>query len=174
MTRRRRGPVLGTEALVVLTLVGLLAATTACSSGESSGDEADAADSPAETEPDEPVPGADVAQPTVTGPITGGTHGEQFNVMPTGLADSYGYVEEEYFIEGAATAYQPERELSEDGRWVVTPAGTAPYRTRIIVRRPADADDFDGTVFVEWLNVTGGVDADPDFGLTNPELLSHG
>ena len=57
---------------------------------------------------------------------------------------------------------------------MVTPAGTAPYRTRIIVRRPADADDFDGTVFVEWLNVTGGVDADPDFGLTNPELLSHG
>jgi hypothetical protein len=174
MTRRRRGAALGTEALVVLTLVGLLAATTACSSGESSGDEADAADSRAETEPDEPVPGADVAQPTVTGPITGGTHGEQFNAMPTGLADSYGYVEEEYFIEGEATAYEPEGELSEDGRWVVTPAGTAPYRTRIIVRRPADADGFDGTVFVEWLNVTGGVDADPDFGLTNPELLSHG
>jgi hypothetical protein len=160
--------------LLVLTLVGLLAATTACASGESSGDEGDAADDRAGDEPGGPVPGADVAQPTVTGPITGGTHGEQFNAMPTGLADSYGYVEEEYFIEGEATAYQPEGELSEDGRWAVVPAGTAPYRTRIIVRRPADADDFDGTVFVEWLNVTAGVDGDPDFGLAHPELLQHG
>ena len=174
MNRRSRSAGPRSGPLLVLTLVGLLAATTACSSGESSGDEGDAADERAGDEPDGPVPGADVAQPTVTGPITGGTHGEQFNAMPTGLADSYGYVEEEYFIEGEATAYQPEGELSEDGRWAVGPAGTAPYRTRIIVRRPADADDFDGTVFVEWLNVTGGVDANPDFGLTNPELLSHG
>jgi len=42
------------------------------------------------------------------------------------------------------------------------------------VRRPADPDAFDGTVFVEWLNVTAGVDGDPDFGLTHPELLEHG
>jgi hypothetical protein len=44
----------------------------------------------------------------------------------------------------------------------------------MIVRRPRDPDAFDGTVFVEWLNVTAGVDADPEFGLTHPELLAHG
>ena len=110
MNRRSTSAGPRTGPLLVLTLVGLLAATTACSSGESSGDEGDAADERA-NEPDGPVPGADVAQPTVTGPITGGTHGEQFNAMPTGLADRYGYVEEEYFIEGEATAYQPEGEL---------------------------------------------------------------
>ena len=41
----------------------------------------------------------------------------------------------------------------------VTPASTAPYTTRVVVYRPIDAKKFDGTVAVEWLNVTGGVDA---------------
>jgi len=166
--RRRRGAGSG----LALVLLGVVTSVTACSSAGSSGDDGDAADRA--DEPDGPVPGAEVAQPTVTGPITGGTQGQPFNAMPSDLAESSGYVEEEYFLEGDATAYQTDGELAEDGRWTVTEAGTAPYRTRIIVRRPADADDFDGTVFVEWLNVTAGVDGDPDFGLTNPELLQHG
>ena len=89
------------------------------------------------------------------------------------IAERYGYVEEEFFLDGEATAYQPEgagRGRALDGH----AAGTAPYRTRVIVRRPADADDFDGTVFVEWLNVTAGVDGDPDFGLAHAELLGTG
>jgi hypothetical protein len=115
-----------------------------------------------------------VARPTAIGPLTGGTHDQPFNAMPAELAERYGYVEEEYVLEGEATAYQPQGELGEDGRWAVTEAGTAPYRTRIIVRRPEDPDAFDGTVFVEWLNVTGGVDADPEFGLAHSELMAHG
>lgn len=156
------------------TLAGALLAVAACSSDDSAGDDAEAGDEGAAEETAGPVPGADVGQPTVTGPVTGGTQGHHFNEMPEGLAESHGYVEEEYFLEGEATAYESEDDLSEDGRWEVTEAGTAPYRTRIIVRRPADAGDFDGTVFVEWLNVTGGVDADPDFSLVHPELLSQG
>lgn len=159
---------------VVLLLVGVLAALTACSSDGSSADEGDAGDPGEGDEPDAHVPGADVARPTVTGPVTGGTHGGPFNAMPAELAERHGYVEEEYFLQGEATAYEPEGELGEDGRWTVTEVGTAPYLTRLIVRRPADAHDFDGTVFVEWLNVTAGVDGDPDFGLTHPELLQHG
>jgi hypothetical protein len=159
---------------VVLLLMGVLAALTACSSDGSSADEGDAGDPGEGDEPDTHVRGADVARPTVTGPVTGGTHGGPFNAMPAELAERHGYVEEEYFLQGEATAYEPEGELGEDGRWTVTEVGTAPYRTRLIVRRPADADDFDGTVFVEWLNVTAGVDGDPDFGLTHPELLQHG
>jgi len=120
------------------------------------------------------VPGAGVARPTVTGPVTGGTHDGPFNATPERLAERYGYVEAEYFLEGEATAYRPEGELSDDGRWAVTVADAARYRTRIIVRRPEDPGDFDGTVFVEWLNVTAGVDGDPGFGLTHPELLRHG
>jgi hypothetical protein len=125
-------------------------------------------------EPDRPVAGAAVARPTVTGPVTGGQRGRPFNAMPAGLAERAGYVEEEYLLEGDATAYRPDGGLDPDGRWSVTEAGSAPYRTRIIVRRPAEADAFDGTVFVEWLNVTAGVDGDPDFGLAHPELLRHG
>lgn len=172
MIGRRSGAGVGTSLRLALIVLGVVTSVTACSSAGSSDDDGDAGERG--DAPDGPVPGADVARPTVTGPITGGTKGEPFNAMPTALAESSGYVEEEYFLEGEATAYQPEGELAEDGRWAVTEATTAPYRTRIIVRRPADADDFDGTVFVEWLNVTAGVDGDPDFGLANPELLRHG
>jgi hypothetical protein len=160
--------------LLAVTVASVLVVAPACSSGSSAGGDDDQGDDVESEDAAGPEPGADVARPTVTGPVTGGTHDGPFNAMPAGLADEYGYVEEEFFIEGEATAYQPEGELPEDGRWAVTTVGTAPYKTRVIVRRPADADDFDGTVFVEWLNVTGGVDADPDFALTHPALLGHG
>ena len=154
--------------LLALALVGVLVAA-ACSSGDDdSGEQGAAEDTPVE------VPGADVAQPTVTGPITGGTQDGPWNAMPADVAEGSGYVEEEFFLEGEATAYEPQGELGEDGRWAVSEAGTAPYETRIIVRRPEDPDDFDGTVFVEWLNVTAGTDSDPDFGLAHPELMRHG
>jgi hypothetical protein len=159
--------------LLVLVLVGVVAAVAACSSGRSPAEE-EGGDRREDGDPDGPVPGADVARPTVTGPVTGGAQGQPFNAMPPSIAERYDYVEEEFFLDGEATAYQPEGELAEDGRWTVTAAGTAPYRTRVIVRRPAEAEHFDGTVFVEWLNVTAGVDGDPDFGLAHAELLRHG
>ena len=40
----------------------------------------------------------------------------------------------------------------------MTEAATAPYTSRMILHRPEDPADFNGTVFVEWLNVTGGFD----------------
>jgi hypothetical protein len=173
MIQRRPGAGMATETLAVMTLVGVFVAGTACSSGGSPGGD-DAGDSGAGEEPTGPAPGADVGRPSVTGPVTGGSRDQPFNAMPPRLAERYGYVEEEYVLEGEATAYRPAGELGEDGRWAVTEAGAAPYRSRILVRRPADPDAFDGTVFVEWLNVTAGVDGDPDFGLTHPELLEHG
>jgi hypothetical protein len=123
---------------------------------------------------DRPAPGEGVAEPTVRGPLTGGTYDLPFNTMPGELAEQYGYVEQEYVIEGDATAYAADGELSEEGVWSVTEAGTDPYATRILVRHPERAADFDGTVFVEWLNVTAGMDADPDFGLAHEEILRSG
>jgi hypothetical protein len=38
-------------------------------------------------------------------------------------------------------------------------ASTAPYKTRMVVYRPINPKRFDGTAVVEWLNVSGGVDA---------------
>ena len=54
------------------------------------------------------------------------------------------------------------------------PDATAPYRTRVLVRRPADPKKFSGTVIVEWLNVSGGVDADPDWVSLREEIVRAG
>src|SRR5260370_132366 len=66
-----------------------------------------------------------------------------------------GYVEEEFFIQGTANRYE------------TPPLTTAtiidsdhPYLTRVVVRRPVDRRVFNGTVLVEWYNVTNGFDAE--------------
>jgi hypothetical protein len=64
--------------------------------------------------------------------------------------------------------------LPGDGVWTFEEDGSAPYRTRILVRRPADPGAFSGTVVVEWNNVSGGVDAIPDFTSLEEELTRRG
>lgn len=85
-----------------------------------------------------------------------------------------GYVVEEFFLAGTAQSYKLAGEATVDGRWTAEPAETSAYRTRIVVVRPADAKRFNGTVAVEWLNVTGGLDAAPDWSYTHRELLRSG
>jgi hypothetical protein len=85
-----------------------------------------------------------------------------------------GHVEEEFAAAGTATAFEEEAPRTEDGRWSFAPAGSAPYRTRVLVRRPENRADFSGTVLVEWLNVSGGVDADPDYATLREEILRQG
>jgi hypothetical protein len=115
-----------------------------------------------------------VPSPTVTGPVTGGTPAVAANAMPTAWKNQYHYREQEYFIAGTATAYRAQGALNQDGTWSVAPAGTAPYKTRLLVREPTDPKKFNGTVVVEWLNVTAGRDSDADFGFAGPELLRDG
>jgi hypothetical protein len=110
-----------------------------------------------------------VPEPTVTGPIAG----HPASLSSVGLGP-HGYVEEEFFVEGTARAYEPAGPLNQDGRWNVQTTTTAPYRTRVLVRRPKDPAKFNGVVEVEWLNVSGGLDAAPDWGLGNAELLRSG
>jgi hypothetical protein len=95
---------------------------------------------------------------TVTGPITGGKQGKPFNAPEFDLT-KYGYVAEEYFLDGTAGAFElkPGTTQTSDGRWQVQRrSGEQPYRTRIIVVRPVDANKFNGTVIVHWQNVTAG------------------
>ena len=95
--------------------------------------------------------------PTVAGPITGGGRGYPFTSY-LGDIGKLGYIEEEFFIRGNATSFKALGELSADGKWHVEPESEREYETRLLVRRPANDDDFNGTVLVEWLNVTLGHD----------------
>jgi len=160
------------SALALLAIIALLVA--GCSSTDDNSAEPSGSKSTASSTQDNRAKTGNAAVPEVSGPVTGGQRGVAYNPMPPDLADQYGYVEEEYFISGDATAYQADGDLGEDGVWDVTEAGTAPYTTRILVRRPADPADFNGTVLVEWLNVSAGRDSDPDFGFLAPELLDDG
>jgi hypothetical protein len=85
-----------------------------------------------------------------------------------------GYQEKEYFISGIATSYVNSEELQSDGKWSVMEGEGAEYNSRIVVQRPIDADDFNGTVVVEWFNVSGGLDAAPDWLQTHTELHREG
>ena len=112
--------------------------------------------------------------PTVTGPIAGGTPDVPMNAMPTALKNQYGYSEREYLFAGTASAYEPTGTWGQDGKWNVTPATTAAYKSRLLVRAPTDPKKFNGTVVVEWLNQTPGRDADWDFAFAHAELLRDG
>jgi hypothetical protein len=115
---------------------------------------------------------ADVPAPTVTGPITG--PGAIF-VQTTGFdLSEVDYVAEEFFLAGTARAFTNVGPLAADGRWTVVPGATAPYKTRIVVYRPRERTRFNGTVVVEWLNVSGGVDAGPDWTHAHTELIRDG
>ena len=89
------------------------------------------------------------------------------------LAD-FGYVEEEYLLEGVATAFEHVGPRGLDGRWTARPAVTAPFITRLVVRRPLDAASFSGVALVEWNNVTAGIDAMPDWSMTHRQILRAG
>jgi len=99
------------------------------------------------------------APPTVIGPLP-------VNATPgTGLTRDYpffaaqpqfdlplvGYREEEFFVQGFATAYA----TPSMANGTVLSTGN-PYKTRILVKRPADPHKFNGVVLVEWDNVTSG------------------
>jgi hypothetical protein len=87
---------------------------------------------------------------------------------------SVGYVAEEFVISGTASSYSSAAKLSPDGRWSVTPSGAADFATRIVSLTPADRALFNGTVLVEWLNVSGGIDAPAVWMMAHREMLRAG
>jgi hypothetical protein len=120
-----------------------------------------------------PQRGAGVAVPEVEGPITGG-NGVPFVATTTFDLTKVGYVQTEYFISGTATAYLNRSALGEDGRWSVEPGTTASYKTRILVYRPVDSARFNGSVILEWLNVSGGLDSAADWIMAHTEIIREG
>ncbi|HSW05633.1 alpha/beta hydrolase domain-containing protein [Aquabacterium sp.] len=108
------------------------------------------------------VPAARLAPISVPGTRT-------FGASPEDLAVA-GYVEQEYSVSGVANRYAF-HDLMQDA--AVIDGGHA-YKTRIIVRRPANAARFNGTVIVEWFNVTLGQDIDFNWATSRGHLMREG
>ena len=85
-----------------------------------------------------------------------------------------GYVAEEFFVSGTASCYTPKAELGADGSWSVMPSQRADFTTRLVVLAPADRGSFNGTVLVEWLNVSGGIDAPAVWFMAHREMVRAG
>jgi hypothetical protein len=110
-------------------------------------------------------------QQPVEGPIPGAIWvGDTRNID----YNDVGFVQEEFFLAGTATSYINSNTLQSDGLWDVVEADTAVYKTRIVVYRPQDPVDFSGTVVVEWFNVSGGLDAAPDWSSMHTEAFREG
>ncbi len=104
------------------------------------------------------VPGWAGQGAKLMGPVAGGSQGAPF-AAPAFDLESQGYVAEEYFLEGEASAYRLAEgtEHTADGRWKTErETASVPYRTRILVVRPTEESRFNGTVVVHWQNVTAG------------------
>jgi hypothetical protein len=161
--------------IVGLVLIGAVA-LGACSSGSDSGAE-NSSNEAATTTPSTiarpPGPVADLSQE-----ITGG----KGMFLPSGNSSTAltappppeGYVAQEFVAAGTATSYKADGELAQNGKWTFSPDGEAKYRTRVAVRRPEKPEDFSGTVIVEWLNVSGGVDSAAEYDTTYEEIARAG
>ena len=103
----------------------------------------------------------DAPAATVDGELTGGGGAALTDIRDFDL-EGNGFVQHEFAVEGTATSYvvdDPATDLPGNGEFNLKEGDTADYRTRIVVRRPEKAEDFNGTVVLEWLNVSGGIDA---------------
>ena len=91
---------------------------------------------------------------------------------------NYGYTEEEYFISGTGYTYNTSGAVNVTGTKIITGGpngnGTYPFKTRIVVRRPANPADFNGKVLVEWQNVTAGFDLAPQWDADPYSLIKQG
>lgn len=98
---------------------------------------------------------------------------------PTVMLGTYdlaalGYETREFFFGGKAQSYEPRGELGADGRWAVHAKDQMDFRSRMIIVRPTDPAKFNGTVVVEWFNVTGGNDTPAFWYVAHRELLRRG
>jgi Alpha/beta hydrolase domain/MBG domain (YGX type) len=123
---------------------------------------------------------ADVAFATAPSPTVTAAVGVPTAGAPTSTLfplASVGYQAAEFFLAGNASSYhnaagQP---YLADGLWTIeADAATAPYKTRVQVYRPIDPATFNGTVYVEWLNVTNLSDTAADWTLGHVEMIREG
>jgi hypothetical protein len=150
--------------LMMMACAALVAASCSSSNKKSTGESSTTV--PATNRPEGPA--ADMSKE-----LTGGNGVFMGEGSPPDL-NALGYTQREYVASGTASSYKAKGALARTGHWTFTPDGQAPYRTRVVVRVPSDPAKFSGTVMVEWLNVSGGVDANPEWASTEEELTRNG
>ena len=112
---------------------------------------------------------------TVSGPVPVGSPTFNKTLYGTNFdLSKVGYESSQFFLTGTAHSYVPVQPLTSNGRWKVSAGVAAPYKTRIAVYRPINPKRFNGTVVVEWLNVSGGTDDAPEWTMTHNELVRDG
>jgi Alpha/beta hydrolase domain len=115
-----------------------------------------------------------VAASCVQGPVTP-TDGIS---LATGFdLAQVGYQRAEFNLYGIAQSYGPTAPIPTDGKLQVAAdplVGAGAFKTRFVVFRPVDASKFNGTVIVEWLNVTAGQDLANDWVMAHNELIRSG
>jgi len=157
--------------VAVTLLVGLAAcSSTKHASSPSTTASSSTASAPAQTTTTIARPSGPAA--TLT-PLSGGSGPYLGEAAPPDLA-KLGYTTHEFAAAGTATSYKVDGGLTHDGRWKLVPDTSAAYRTRVLVRQPADPSKFSGNVLVEWLNVSGGVDANPEWVSVQNEIVRAG
>jgi hypothetical protein len=114
-----------------------------------------------------------VPMPKVIGPIPVTATSAPFlasdkNLVPLDLVKA-GYVEEEFIVSGVANVYN----WAADGVLSVK-IPDAPYGTRILVRRPANASRFSGNVFVELMNTARRFDWPMMWGYSRDHFIENG
>jgi hypothetical protein len=165
-----------------LKLLGVLVATAACAFAGCATDTPGTRAAPTTVTTPPPAttgPGTIVTRPdgpaaALSGPLSGGRGIALATARPGPDLTAAGYTEQEYSASGTATSYRSDGELPTNGHYRLTPDASAGYTTRIVVRRPTEPSRSNGTVAVEWFNVSGGADAAPDYTYLADELVRRG
>ena len=106
----------------------------------------------------------------VEGPIKG-----RFTLWTTVFdLDAQGYVAEEFLLSGSARSFRHLSQPTDDGHWLVDPVDSKDFVTRFVLNRPVDMASFSGSVWIEWLNVSGGLDAAPGWLYSHRQLMRSG
>src|SRR3954453_21763219 len=102
-----------------------------------------------------------VANPTVSGPVTGGVKGYPWNKSLYSLkGKGFDYSEKENFFSGTATD--------------LATGASAPYTSRMLVRLPKNPKKFRGGILVAWLQATRQATLEPAWPVEAQCLMRHG
>jgi Alpha/beta hydrolase domain len=111
--------------------------------------------------------------PHVTGPLPVSATSYPFGAADHTLVPEdlrkVGYVEEEYLVSGRANVYTWPGPGPAQVR-----TSNAPYTTRILVRRPAQASRFSGNVVVEMLNPSNRYDLNIGWAMAHRQMVRNG